>query len=488
MSTSPVNSKLSALRNKLSTISSMRRLWLVTFRCMSDSAALPDGELERTGNSDDQINDYIKTFHKVAVFPRERLAPLRSICTEVYKTLKDKGLLLGNSGAYIIPNRYTGNVQDFLDKKAQEYRAEIAKIIADYKSVYESQVHFATRGIADEHLRSVIINLIPTKEEFIKRNYCSFAPYALALSDGVSDEDLQKIAPNVEEIHAEENRRFLNKIYEIFATYLQRYDAEMEENKVTRAALLFQTAKRAEQMFGRLNIALAGTEVYADLQAMRRIYGDIRNVVLVYMENLAKGDQYVPDHLCDFLRAKVEALSSPENFKAYCGTKSAPHKNGDALQAVKTESYSISSEDFGVKDQGNDSEYEAKPVDVSTMIAEIKALQPLPDSRSAADDAADPDPQVLTSAPSATAAAVIECDPFGDNDVAAPAAITVDGAPCNTAEEETVSVIKELLPEKSHNAAVKPDAVSIGASAVVPGSAVKREPSRPSFASRFSMR
>lgn len=438
------SAQLSALKDKLSRISAMRRLWLVTFRCMSEQATLPDGKLELAGAPEEKINEYIDTIHKVTVFPRERLTPLRKICYEVYRELKDKGLLLGNSGAYIIPNKYTQEVQLFLDRKAREYREVIARITADYKSIYDDQVRLATQDIKDVTLRNVIIDLIPTKDEFVKRTYCSYAPYALALSDsdGMEAEDLERIARNVEEVHEEENRRFLGKIHEIFAAYLPRLDAELAVNHTARMSLLNSVRKRADEGFSRLDFTLRGTSVYADLQAMQRFYKEgIVDTVVTYMENIARG-QDIPDFLAQELRDKVDALSSPEKFRDCCKLKPVPQPAAESGKA-EVESFSISGADFGGEESAKTiPEYREESFDITSAIKAVKDLQmPQGDPEAAAPVAANSgsDPQVLTNADHDAPVAVIPCDPFAgeDREQTAPAAAApATAAPVVTSKEQ----------------------------------------------------
>ena len=437
------SAQLSALKDKLSRISAMRRLWLVTFRCMSEQATLPDGKLELAGATEEKINEYIDTIHKVTVFPRERLTPLRRICYEVYRELKDKGLLLGNSGAYIIPNKYTQEVQFFLDRKAREYREVIARITADYKSIYDDQVRLATQDIADVTLRNVIIDLIPTKDEFVKRTYCSYAPYALALSDsdGMEAEDLEMIARNVEEVHEEENRRFLGKIHDIFAAYLPRLDAELAVNHTARMSLLNSVCKRANEAFSRLDFTLRGTSVYADLQAMNRFYQEGVVSVVTYMENIARG-QDIPDFLAKTLRAKVDALSSPVKFRDCCKLAAAP-QTATEPQKAEVESFSISGAKFG-DDESTKTipEYREESFDISSAIKAVKDLQmPQDNPEAAAPVAANSgsDPQVLTNADHDAPVAVIPCDPLVEEDreqTAPAAAAPVTAAPVVTSKEQ----------------------------------------------------
>ena len=478
-------SQLAALKDKLGRISAMRRLWLVTFRCMSEQATLPDGKLEQAGAAEEKINEYIDTIHKVTVFPRERLTPLRKICYEVYRELKDKGLLLGNSGAYIIPNKYTKEVQVFLDRKAREYREEIAKIAADYKSIYDEQVRLATLDIKDVTLRNVIIDLIPTKDEFVKRTYCSYAPYALALSDGMDEEDLKQIAQNVEEVHEEENRRFLGKIHEIFAAYLQRLEAEMAVNKTGRTGSLYAVCKRANEAFSRLDFALRGTSLYADLQAMHSYYKEgIVETIVVYMESIARG-QDIPNFLAEDLKAKVEVLSSPEKFRDVCKLKNAPKPQPQtAPKNGEIESYSISSSQFEGKGTSAEPQYQAESFDITKAIKTIKDLQmPTGNPDAAANCAVESgsDPQVLTHADGGDPVAVIPCDPFAadEESVAVP-------YPADKTAAAPAAVVKEAA-----QPVLEPDVCpSVIAQQVNPAAAAPREQQsvRSSLASRFTLR
>lgn len=465
MSTSNLSeTQISALKDKLGRISAMRRLWLVTFRCMSEQATLPDGKLELAGASAEKINEYIATIHKVTVFPRERLSPLRKICYEVYRELKDKGLLVGNSGAYIIPNKYTQEVREFLDQKAREYRREIAKISADYKSIYDEQVLLATRDINDVTLRNVIIDLIPTKDEFVKRTYCSFAPYALALADSWESSDLEKIAQDVEEIHAEENRRFLDKIHEIFAAYLPRLDAELAVNRTARMSLLNAVCKRADEAFSRLDLALRGTAAYADLQAMFRFYKDgIIDAIVTYTESIAKGP-VVPDFLTGILRMRVAALSSHEKFRDFCKLQNAAQPQcGNLPAGDETEAVSIAASDFDGADTDADPEYREESFDITQAIRSISDLQLSQDAAETAVSAADPgsDPKI--------------------------AAGTLSAGEQIAAETPTVTVTADCpppvgspVPYQKHDAACPDDGNAIAAAA--------QPKVRSSFAARFSLR
>ena len=371
MSTS-TTTHLSDLKAKLSRISAMRRLWLVTFRCMSEQATLSDADLDLAGASDKKLNELIATIHKVAIFPKERLSPLRRICNDVYRELKDKGILLGNSGAYIIPNSYTAEVQAFLEERANAYRHEIDTILRDYTDIYTAQVAKATQDIADVHLREVIIDLIPTKEEFKKRTYCTFAPYALALSEAVSDTDLEQVASSLEAIHNDENRRFLGKIYELYATYTTRLNAELSATGKTRLAQLNNLISRSSEVFARLDLALRGTAAYADLCAMRKLQARLNDEVVIYTETIASGP-YVADFLIAKLKLYTEALSSEESFKRFTAPatpepSAMPQPKADAITC---ETYSVTNSDLNGDE---DVSFNAQPFDISDAIKAVRSL------------------------------------------------------------------------------------------------------------------
>ena len=73
-----------------------------------------------------------------------------------------------------------------------------------------------------------------------------------------------------------------------------------------------------------MDLALRGTSLYADLQAMHSYYKEgIVETIVVYMESIARG-QDIPNFLAEDLKAKVEVLSSPEKFRDVCKLKNAP--------------------------------------------------------------------------------------------------------------------------------------------------------------------